>query len=103
MAEAFVAKCNELGVTKILFIRHANANPISGSSRSAAPHDWKFRDQTRTLSSLGKEQCAANRIMLEDFQIKANLTSPARRASDTAALMTLTPNGSMVPFLSEEV
>ena len=43
MAELFVEKCKEIGVSKLLFIRHANANPINGASRSSAPHDWKFR------------------------------------------------------------
>lgn len=89
MASKFVDECAELGITKLLFVRHANANPITGESRSSAPHDWKFRDQTRTLSSKGREQCEQNKDVLSGLRITANLTSPARRASDTAVLMTL--------------
>ena len=94
MADSFVTACSELGVTKILLIRHANSNPIKGDNRSSStPHDWKFRDQTRTLSALGKEQCSISREYLRGISIKANLVSPARRATDTAALMTMDPNG----------
>ena len=71
-----------------MFIRHANANPIAGENRANAPHDWKFRDQTRTLTAKGKEQCTTSRSYLSNFKVKANLTSPARRASETALNMT---------------
>eukprot|EP01036_Dinobryon_divergens_P039403 gene39403-51938_t len=98
MASSFATTCEEIGISKLLFIRHANANPIAGSSRRDQPHDWKFRDQTRSLSSRGKEQCLRNRTILEGISIKANLTSPARRASETAALMT-TPEGGGDVFL----
>jgi hypothetical protein len=93
MAERFLNACQDLGVTKILFIRHANSLPISGANRQDQPHDWKFRDQTRLLSDKGKDQCLNNRSLITDFEIKANLTSPARRASETAARLTIGPDG----------
>ena len=93
MTERLLEVCKEQGIQKLLFIRHANANGIVGKSRSDEPHDWKFRDQTRSLSSKGKDQCDSNRFILNGLNLKANLTSPARRASDTAALMTLDPKG----------
>lgn len=93
MTERFLKVCNEQGIQKLLFIRHANANAIVGKSRIDEPHDWKFRDQTRTLSAKGKDQCDSNRFIVNGLNVRANLTSPARRASDTAALMTLDPKG----------
>lgn len=93
MTDKLIEICNDQGVRKLIFIRHANANGIVGVSRNDGPHDWKFRDQTRTLSPKGKEQCDNNRRILDGISVKANLTSPARRASDTAALMTLDPKG----------
>lgn len=93
MADKFVACCREQDINRLLFIRHANAMPLSGAARRAddgsVVHDWKFRDQTRGLSPKGVEQCAANRHIIEGIAIKANLTSPARRATDTAARMTI--------------
>jgi hypothetical protein len=93
MAEKFLTVCSDQGIRKLVFIRHANANGIVGKSRSDEPHDWKFRDQTRTLTPKGKTQCDTNRHILETLNVKANLTSPARRASDTAALLTISPTG----------
>ena len=93
MAERFLNACQDLGVTKLLFIRHANSLPISGANRQDQPHDWKFRDQTRLLSDKGKDQCLTNRSLITEFEIKANLTSPARRASETAARLTIGPGG----------
>ena len=93
MAERFLGVCKEQDINRLLFVRHANAKPIDGVGRRAEDgsvvHDWKFRDQTRGLSPKGVEQCEKNKELLEGFAIKANLTSPARRASDTAARMTI--------------
>ena len=81
----------ELGVTNLVFIRHANAAPIvAGGPRADQPHDWKMRDQMRGLTQKGREQCAASKAYLAPFAVKANLTSPARRASDTACNMATT-------------
>jgi hypothetical protein len=93
MSEKFLSVCVEQGIKNVIFVRHANANPITGQSRGDAPHDWKFRDQTRGLTSKGKDQCEANRHIFTDLKVKANLTSPARRASDTAVLLTMDPKG----------
>ena len=77
----------------MLFVRHANANPLQGPARlnedGTVVHDWKFRDQTRALSNKGLDQCEQSKHLLEGFNIKANLTSPARRATDTAVRMTM--------------
>eukprot|EP00607_Mallomonas_marina_P010129 CAMPEP_0182420056 /NCGR_PEP_ID=MMETSP1167-20130531/4569_1 /TAXON_ID=2988 /ORGANISM="Mallomonas Sp, Strain CCMP3275" /LENGTH=219 /DNA_ID=CAMNT_0024595475 /DNA_START=14 /DNA_END=673 /DNA_ORIENTATION=- len=88
MADKFLNSCEELSIRKLVFVRHANANPISGGTRSDQPHDWKFRDQTRTLSAKGIDQALKNKVLLSEFSFKANLTSPARRASETAVYMT---------------
>ena len=37
MAAEFIDKSNELGVSKLLLVRHANSNPIKGSSRASQP------------------------------------------------------------------
>lgn len=103
-SEAFCRTCDEVGVTKIIFIRHANAAPIVGENRANAPHDWKFRDQTRALTDKGRQQCASSKAFLEPFAVKANLTSPARRASDTALNMTkLTAGGDVFLRLVEGI
>ena len=93
MAERFLDVCKEQDVTRLCFVRHANALPLQGPARlsedGSVVHDWKMRDQTRGLSDKGREQIENNKHLLESMLIKANLTSPARRASDTAARMTI--------------
>ena len=80
----------------------SNPAPIAGENRANAPHDWKFRDQTRSLTDKGRQQCASSKLFLEPFAVKANLTSPARRASDTALHMTkLTAGGDVFLRLVE--
>jgi len=95
MSETLSRTLEELGVTKLVFIRHANASPIvTGESRGEQPHDWKMRDQVRGLTAKGKEQCESSKSYLEPFAVKANLTSPARRATETALNMVKpTPGG----------
>ena len=51
------------------------------------PNVYSLRDPSFLFT--GVEQCEKNKELLEGFAIKANLTSPARRASDTAARMTI--------------
>lgn len=90
-SDALAKALTELGVTNLVFIRHANAAPIvAGGPRADQPHDWKMRDQMRGLTQKGREQCAASKVYLAPFAVKANLTSPARRASDTAVYMAKT-------------
>ena len=38
MSETFSNACKELNVTKLIFIRHANANPINGDTRLNQTH-----------------------------------------------------------------
>ena len=88
MSDSLARALEELGVTKLVFVRHANAAPINaGESRTNQPHDWKMRDQMRGLTSKGREQCEKSKAYLDPFAVKANLTSPARRASETALNM----------------
>ena len=88
MSDALARALEELGVSKLVFVRHANAAPINpGEARGSQPHDWKMRDQQRGLTPKGREQCETSKQFLLPFNVKANLTSPARRASDTALNM----------------
>ena len=88
MSQKFVETLAELGVQNLVFIRHANSGPIQeGGKRLDGPHDWKIRDQVRTLTPKGFGQCAVSAEYLKDFKLKANLCSPARRAVDTAFYM----------------
>ena len=93
MSQRFLDVCKEQEVIRLAFVRHANALPLVGAARltedGAVVHDWKMRDQTRGLSDKGREQIDNNRHIVEGMLIKANLTSPARRATDTAARMTI--------------
>lgn len=66
-----------------LFVRHANANAIVGSNRSDAPHDWKFRDQTRTLSPKG----VCSIVCFWNYQHTLNIHEPIHRDQ----LRTLSP------------
>lgn len=86
----FVYSCENAGIEKLLFIRHANAEPASGSLvRKDVPHDWKRSDQMRPLSKKGKDQCKDKSKLLKNFDIRINLSSPARRATETAMMLTL--------------
>jgi hypothetical protein len=87
MSHLLIKQLEELKVAKLIFIRHANAAPLTGETRLNQPHDWKFRDQIKALTSKGKEQASLSKSYLERFNVKASLTSPARRASDTAVIM----------------
>lgn len=93
MSQLLIKQLEELKVTKLIFIRHANAVPLNGESRLNQPHDWKFRDQTRSLTAKGKEQANISKSYLQSYKVKASLTSPARRASDTAVIMSQLSEG----------
>ena len=88
-AEAFVAKCRELKLDFVVFVRHASSAPLraGAAKRAEQPHDWKIDDQMRVLTQKGKDQCAAA-AWFRELDIRAALTSPARRASETAMRMT---------------
>lgn len=52
------------------------------------PHDWKFDDQMRVLTPKGIGQCeAASAAWFKTLDLRAILSSPARRASETAMRM----------------
>ena len=87
--------CSRIGIDKLLFVRHANAEPSAAGTplRKEAPHDWKRSDQMRPLSKKGKTQCSDKRGLLKGLDIRINLSSPARRATETAALMTIDGGG----------
>eukprot|EP00929_Paragymnodinium_shiwhaense_P088457 TRINITY_DN4876_c1_g1_i1.p1 TRINITY_DN4876_c1_g1~~TRINITY_DN4876_c1_g1_i1.p1 ORF type:complete len:461 (+),score=67.37 TRINITY_DN4876_c1_g1_i1:79-1461(+) len=84
-----VEQCRQAGVQQLLFVRHANAAPLPGTTpeRVAEPHHWKRDDQMRLLTQRGHEQCAAASAWFHGLPVRCLLSSPARRASDTAALM----------------
>ena len=88
-AEDFVAKCRELKLDFVLFVRHASSAPLheGAAKRAEKPHDWKADDQMRVLTQKGKDQCAAA-TWFRELDVRAALTSPARRASETAMRMT---------------
>ena len=88
-AEDFVAKCRELKLDFVLFVRHASSAPLheGAAKRAERPHDWKIDDQMRVLTQKGKDQCAAA-TWFRELDVRAALTSPARRASETALRMT---------------
>ena len=88
-AEAFVAKCRELKLDFVVFVRHASSAPLhaGAAKRAEKPHDWKIDDQMRVLTQKGKDQCAAA-AWFRELDVRAALTSPARRASETAMRMT---------------
>ena len=88
-AEDFVAKCRQLKLDFVLFVRHASSAPLheGAAKRSEKPHDWKIDDQMRVLTQKGKDQCAAA-AWFRGLDVRAALTSPARRASETAMRMT---------------
>ena len=88
-AEAFVAKCRELKLDFVVFVRHASSAPLraGAAKRAEQPHDWKIDDQMRVLTQKGKDQCAAA-AWFRELDVRAALTSPARRASETAMRMT---------------
>jgi hypothetical protein len=88
-AEDFVAKCRQLKLDFVLFVRHASSAPLhaGAAKRAEQPHDWKIDDQMRVLTQKGKDQCAAA-AWFRELDVRAALTSPARRASETAMRMT---------------
>jgi hypothetical protein len=61
--------------------------------RKDVPHDWKRNDQMRAISKKGRTQCSDKDDMLKGFEIRLNLASPARRATETAALLTISNGG----------
>mmetsp|Transcript_24929 Transcript_24929/g.56143 ORF Transcript_24929/g.56143 Transcript_24929/m.56143 type:complete len:237 (+) Transcript_24929:91-801(+) len=86
-AQALVKAAKEIGLDSMLFIRHANSNPGSGQKRKDDPHDWKVDDQMRTLTQKGWEQCQSASQWFSEIDIRAIMSSPARRAADTAMAM----------------
>lgn len=88
-ASKVIAKCRELGVKRIVLIRHANAAPLPDTApeRKDQPHGWKKDDQMRPLTAKGLEQCAVASSWFNDLPIRGLVTSPARRATETAANM----------------
>ncbi|KAJ1447403.1 hypothetical protein M885DRAFT_542872 [Pelagophyceae sp. CCMP2097] len=88
-AAEFADLCAKAKITKVLFVRHAASAPLhaGAAKRASAPHDWKQDDQMRVLTPKGLDQCAAAAPWFAKFQVRAMLSSPARRASETAVRM----------------
>ena len=74
-AEDFVAKCRQLKLDFVLFVRHASSAPLhaGAAKRSEKPHDWKIDDQMRVLTQKGKDQCAAA-TWFRELDVRAALT-----------------------------
>jgi len=86
----------EKGITRVVFIRHANAAPPAASGMKAkdaydTPHDWKMDDQMRPITDKGKAQAEeARRWFLEGIGLencRALVASGARRATETLQIM----------------
>mmetsp|Transcript_16209 Transcript_16209/g.22400 ORF Transcript_16209/g.22400 Transcript_16209/m.22400 type:complete len:243 (+) Transcript_16209:132-860(+) len=81
------------GLTRVLFIRHANASPLGSKPKSDFhnAHDWKQNDQVRPLTDKGKEQAEeARRWFIEGVGLANNkvlVSSGARRAAETLQIM----------------
>ena len=74
-AEDFVAKCRQLKLDFVVFVRHASSAPLyeGAAKRSEKPHDWKIDDQMRVLTQKGKDQCAAA-AWFRELDVRAALT-----------------------------
>ena len=104
-AAQLVANAKEAGFTAFVMIRHANAAPLPSSSpgRADAPHDWKLEDQRRPITQRGQAQCqAAASSWFAKLPVSLFLSSPARRATETAMGMGIKPNGATLPLLMVE-
>ncbi|GMH65324.1 hypothetical protein TrRE_jg9221 [Triparma retinervis] len=85
-----VAAAKAAGITSMCFVRHANSAGLheGAAKRAEKPHDWKFDDQMRVLTKKGMEQCeASSAAYFKALPLRAILSSPARRASETAMRM----------------
>jgi len=93
MSAELAQATKDAGVTRIVFVRHANANPPAGMKKSEYKgiHDWQKADQMRALTDKGKQQAKAARESWfnNDVVYKNNkclVTSGARRAAETLQL-----------------
>ncbi|KAK3236346.1 hypothetical protein CYMTET_53508 [Cymbomonas tetramitiformis] len=95
---SFDEQMSQAGITRIAFIRHANAAPLlpDGSKMKpkgeyGTPHDWKTDDQMRCLTEKGKAQAeTARRWFIEGIGLHSNkvlVSSGARRAAETLQIM----------------
>jgi len=93
MAHNVGTALDKAGVTRIIFIRHANAAPPGGKKKAEynGIHDWQKDDQMRPLTDKGKQQGAVARVWYEkDIGVPTNkilITSGARRASETLQVL----------------
>jgi len=94
----FETLCKKYGVTRLMFIRHAQASTDGAKPKSAfgTPHDWKANDQMRPLTAAGKAQAEnARRWFIEGVGLENNkvlVASGARRAVETLQIMAETRN-----------
>ncbi|GMH61300.1 hypothetical protein TrLO_g8715 [Triparma laevis f. longispina] len=89
-ASDLVTACKATGITHACLVRHASSAPLreGAAKRAEKPHDWKFDDQMRVLTPKGINQCeAASSAWFKSLDLRAILSSPARRASETAMRM----------------
>ncbi|CAE8619296.1 unnamed protein product [Polarella glacialis] len=84
---ALLEAARGMGLKTLCFVRHANSKPGAGVTRVDQPHDWKIDDQKRMLTEKGWDQCRSASKWFADVDCRAILSSPARRAADTAVAM----------------
>jgi len=90
---------SKAGVTRLLFIRHANASKVGAAPMANfdTPHDWKMNDQVRPITDVGKVQAeSARKWFIEGVGLENNkvlVASGARRAVETLQVMAETRTG----------
>jgi len=87
------------GITKIVMIRHANAQPRDPQAAAVEAGEvlkpdtpfanaWTIGDLTRELTDKGAQQAIAARSWLNELDLRAVITSEAARAMATKDIMT---------------
>jgi broad specificity phosphatase PhoE len=101
--ESVVDACTASGIAQLVLINHGNAAVAQGEDGAAArgdrPHQWKKEDQLRELTEKGQQQCLQARAWSSLLPLSCVISSPARRAKDTARLMTGVDNPQIVECL----
>ncbi|KAJ1481542.1 hypothetical protein T484DRAFT_2721226 [Baffinella frigidus] len=93
MSSTLAEKLSNSKVTRLVFVRHANAAPPGGKKKGeyGGIHDWQKDDQMRPLTDKGKQQGAVARKWFQaDIGVVTNkilVTSGARRASETLQVL----------------
>lgn len=90
---------SDAGITKVLFIRHANAAPRDPQAAAVEAgtilkpntpfaNAWTVGDLARPLTATGEEQATAASSWLKEYNLKGVICSEATRATATKEIMT---------------